>query len=155
MFLGRAAHHTAAPAATGHFSQKANGLGSCILTRKAVSFYGPELVAVVWAGQTPPAPSDSAAIPAPVLFPEPPWWFPSSTHLFASAEETLQIGYCIIYFPLCSILGPINPEFKQTLYGHCPAHRIWAPLLQRNQDRLSCSATFPFVYLHFCAIKTS
>lgn len=51
MFLGRATHHTAVPAVTGHFSQKANGLGSCILTRKAVSFYGPELVAVVWAGK--------------------------------------------------------------------------------------------------------
>lgn len=51
MFIGRVAHHTAVPAVTGHFSQKANRLGSCILTRKVVSFYGPELVAVVWGGK--------------------------------------------------------------------------------------------------------
>lgn len=51
MFIGRAAHHTPAPAVTEYFSQKANGLGGCILTRKVVSFYGPELVAVVWGGK--------------------------------------------------------------------------------------------------------
>lgn len=74
MFLGRAAHHTVVPAVTGHFSQKANGLGSCILTRKVVSFYGPELVAVVWGGKAVgklPVPHPRALffIPGPAVLP--------------------------------------------------------------------------------------
>lgn len=130
MFIGRAAHHTPVPAVTEYFSQKANGLGSCILTRKVVSFYvsfyGP-FMAVVWGGKAvgrhPVLHLMALSSLVQLFFPESPWWFPSSTHLFSSAEETLQIGYCIIYFPFCSILGPINPELKQTTQTES---RLWA-----------------------------
>lgn len=120
MFLGRAAHHTAVSSSYwAFFSQKANELGSCILTRKVTSFYGSELVAVVWGGKAvgkhPALHPMALSSLVQLLFPESPWWFPSSTHLFSCAEETLQIRYCIIYLPFCSILGPINPEFKETI----------------------------------------
>lgn len=85
-----------------------------------------------------------------------------STHLFSSAKEMLQIGYCMIYFLFCSIVNPINLELKQTIWIGKGLRALPSPPEMGSfpaKEPTRGSATLPLILLlaslNFHVIKTS
>lgn len=147
---------------TGHFSQKANRLGSCILTRNVVSFYGPPS-RWLWSGRgegrehPPRAPSRSAGIPGQAALPGVILVLPVLVLTYFQVQKRCS-RYCSTYFPFCSIVNPINPELKQTTWIEkglwvlpSPPETGSFPVEESTQGL----ATLPRTSLYFHGIKTS
>lgn len=150
---------------TGHFSQKANRLGSCILTRNVVSFYGP-LSRWLWlvpagggeGGEHPPqASSYGAGSPGQALLPVVILVLPFQVLTYFQVQKRCS-RYCIIYFPFCSIVNPVNPELKPTTWIE---KGLWAlpnpPEIGfvPGKEPTRGSATLPLTSLNFHGIKYS